>query len=1262
MKFHNVHGSAISFSEGKITALRSDNDFCNGIVFSDHAIRAGHKFCVELACTQAWSGGLRIGFTLNDPGRLTSADLPKYSVPHLAKRDYYWIRPISESLTGDGYHLMFYIGMDGSVQFFVNNEHKGVLLVGLPADRAFWVMFDIYGNTKGIKLIKPDDTPKEIMAQGPEAIKAYDTACTSGMRPVYSTRLMLVGQDGAGKTSLKKALLGQEPSKSEEGTSGIDLSTSCRFCVGGQGPWTPLTGSQLTSEEDGQTSVQYDTDALEEEYNQALATNIVQELMLQKRRKTSFSQKPKPPSRESIKTTNSTPSSAASSGARKLSGKPASASNVAKFSEIPQELFKEVPEKVVELVQKMLDAPPPNLKSQDSTVSMATRLPEGTPMVLNVWDFGGKEMYYTTHQVFLSSRAVYVFVFNLNVDLDEPVSNMGEPLSTLEYLDFWLRSVFVHASVSNNKVGDRTTFSPPVFIVGTHKDCLNAEPDQIENVISEKFSQIEDFVVGKPYVQHLVTPFYAVDNSLQDSKLPELQRRIEEVSSQEPYIGERMPIRWIRFHQDISNLVKQGSHFATYDQVTEIAGNLGIIDYQEIMTMLEFYHNLGVIIYYGSGKSAMDNLLRNTVILSPQWLVNMFKHVVSVDWRPPDKWNLIRDKWTRLQEFGILEEALLDTLWHDAREQKPLLLGLLEKFDLACLRLPSVAESQAMDQVNTKSYYVPARLSAYCGANLPYSAGENDVTFYIDFNGFLPSGLFQRIITRTTRWSQDVGGQNPHFLYRQVARFFLDMEHDFVIEMAARKYNRVKVVVMRVSESDTDTDNKEIEGSSPPRPAACAKVRNFLESCLSELRELWMKRLSYSVVMACFCERVCEQHKQEGCRQETCLHFLNLDECLANKIVMCGHRRIKTASIRKSFPEPFCVGFNGPVFPSVSLVDTCGNIEKNCPSLPTWVKSAAKMLNTGETGKDWNALARELGYQQNQINTFNDDLNPGLALLADWIISSGNTGLSVDMLSIYLEKLDREDVIEIIQKAQEQNQEPAQVFISYQWDSQDEVKALRDRLERSGLTCWMDIGQLGGGDHLYTKIDEALRSCKAVISCVSPKYIVSHHCSRELSLADLLRKPIIPIMMEQTIWPPPGGMALIFSQLVYINMKGVGGHGGTGIHADKKDKYREIIQRISQHATPDLTHSSETESDIQSKKSQFIDGEYVSDYSEHADRYSLGSSGNSMVHIDYQLVPLRAYPTQPTAEQQTAQETQREPAMRPVEQVHVTQCRVCTIL
>ena len=63
-------------------------------------------------------------------------------------------------------------------------------------------------------------------------------------------------------------------------------------------------------------------------------------------------------------------------------------------------------------------------------------------------------------------------------------------------------------------------------------------------------------------------------------------------------------------------------------------------------------------------------------------------------------------------------------------------------------------------------------------------------------------------------------------------------------------------------------------------------------------------------------------------------------------------------------------------------------------------------------------------------------------------------------------------------KFPESEQDRPQIFLSYQWDSQDEVKVLRDKLERSGFMCWMDIGQLGGGDQLYNKIDEALRHCK----------------------------------------------------------------------------------------------------------------------------------------------------------------------------------------
>ena len=71
--------------------------------------------------------------------------------------------------------------------------------------------------------------------------------------------------------------------------------------------------------------------------------------------------------------------------------------------------------------------------------------------------------------------------------------------------------------------------------------------------------------------------------------------------------------------------------------------------------------------------------------------------------------------------------------------------------------------------------------------------------------------------------------------------------------------------------------------------------------------------------------------------------------------------------------------------------------------------------------------------------------------------------------------------------------EPAQVFISYQWDIQDEVRALRNKLETAGFTCWMDIGQMGGGDQLYGKIDTAIRGCK--VSSLTELHLMVTQCT-----------------------------------------------------------------------------------------------------------------------------------------------------------------------
>jgi len=38
-----------------------------------------------------------------------------------------------------------------------------------------------------------------------------------------------------------------------------------------------------------------------------------------------------------------------------------------------------------------------------------------------------------------------------------------------------------------------------------------------------------------------------------------------------------------------------------------------------------------------------------------------------------------------------------------------------------------------------------------------------------------------------------------------------------------------------------------------------------------------------------------------------------------------------------------------------------------------------------------------------------------------------------------------------------------------------------------------------------------------------------------VSLADAIKKPIVPLLMEPMSWPPEGPMSLVFAQLLYID-------------------------------------------------------------------------------------------------------------------------------
>ena len=84
-------------------------------------------------------------------------------------------------------------------------------------------------------------------------------------------------------------------------------------------------------------------------------------------------------------------------------------------------------------------------------------------------------------------------------------------------------------------------------------------------------------------------------------------------------------LRWFHFEKVIEELVVQGTYYSNIDQLRSIAKDVCHIDDEdELSTMLNFYHDLGVIVKHGC-----------TVVLQAQWLIDLFKQLITV--RPFDE-------------------------------------------------------------------------------------------------------------------------------------------------------------------------------------------------------------------------------------------------------------------------------------------------------------------------------------------------------------------------------------------------------------------------------------------------------------------------------------------------------------------------------------------------------------------------------------------------------------------------------------------------
>ena len=93
----------------------------------------------------------------------------------------------------------------------------------------------------------------------------------------------------------------------------------------------------------------------------------------------------------------------------------------------------------------------------------------------------------------------------------------------------------------------------------------------------------------------------------------------------EPYMGEDVPVRWFNFERVVEALVQQKTFYLKVSQLYNVVRKMCFIeDELEMVAMLDFYHDLGIIIWHG-----------DTVVLQTQWLIHLFRKLITI--RPFDE-------------------------------------------------------------------------------------------------------------------------------------------------------------------------------------------------------------------------------------------------------------------------------------------------------------------------------------------------------------------------------------------------------------------------------------------------------------------------------------------------------------------------------------------------------------------------------------------------------------------------------------------------
>ena len=200
-------------------------------------------------------------------------------------------------------------------------------------------------------------------------------------------------------------------------------------------------------------------------------------------------------------------------------------------------------------------------------------------VLLHIWDCGGQPVFLSVLPAFLSSRTLFLLVFDASLELDDPCkvivnidghSHMKETLdiSALSLLQIWMASI--HARFGEG--GEASC--PRIILVGTHADQLGPDQKCLDKILS--------VVMDKDYSNILMNKLEGiiVDNTTagmgerEDKRIGQLRETIHEFVRDN--LSKDTPVSWVEFRNVLQLYVRKP--VVQLVKFTDVLGNVLLLE------------------------------------------------------------------------------------------------------------------------------------------------------------------------------------------------------------------------------------------------------------------------------------------------------------------------------------------------------------------------------------------------------------------------------------------------------------------------------------------------------------------------------------------------------------------------------------------------------------------------------------------------------------------------------------------------------------